>query len=57
MVCGYEIGDSEVIKFGGLSGDNGQRGPYSPYKPCNRSLYIGIAIFPDTDNTQSTGHN
>ena len=49
--CGW------VIKSNGLSGDSGQRGPYSPYKPCNRSLYIGIIIFPHKDNTQSTGHN
>ena len=46
-----------VIKFNGLSGDSGQRGPYSPYKPCNHSLYIGIIIFPQIDNPQSTGHN
>ena len=43
-----------VIKFNGLSGDSGQRGPYNP---CNHSLYIGIIIFPHIDNTQSTGHN
>ena len=30
-----------VIKFNGLSGDSRQQGPYSPYKPCNHSLYIG----------------
>ena len=35
-----------VIKFNGLSGDSGHRGPYSPYKLCNHSLYIGIMIFP-----------
>ena len=46
-----------VIKFNGLSGDSGHRGPYSPYKPCNHSLYIGIIIFPHIDNPQSTGHN
>ena len=28
---------------------------YSPYKPCNHSLYIGISIFPHVDNTQFTG--
>ena len=28
-----------VIKFNSLSGDSEQRGPYSPYKPCNHSLY------------------
>ena len=46
----------QVTKFLGLSRDSGQRGPYSPYKPCNHSLYIGIIIFPHLDNTQSTGH-
>ena len=34
-----------------------ERGPYSPYKPINDSLYIGIIIFPHIDNPQSTGHN
>ena len=38
-----------VIKFKGLSKDSGQRGPYSPYKPCNHSLYIGIIIFSHID--------
>ena len=46
-----------VIKLNGLSGDDGQRGPYSSYKPCNHSLYTGIIIFPHIDNPQSTGHN
>ena len=46
-----------VIKFNSLSGDSGQWGAYSPYKPCNCSLYIGIIIPPHIDNTQSTGHN
>ena len=40
-----------VIKFNGLFGDTGHWGPCSPYKPCNHSLYIGIIIFPHTDNT------
>ena len=40
-----------VIKFNGLSGDSGQWGPYSPYKLCNHSFYIGIIIFPHIDNT------
>ena len=47
---------SEWLKFNSLSRDSGQQGPYSPYKPCNHSLYIGITIFPHIDNTQSTGH-
>ena len=29
-----------VIKFNGLSGDNGQRGPYSSYKPCNHWNHV-----------------
>ena len=32
------------VKFNGLLWDSGHRGPYSPYKPCNRNLYIGIII-------------
>ena len=40
-----------VVKFNGLLGDSGQRGQGSPYKPCNRSLYIGINIYPHIDNT------
>ena len=43
-----------VIKFNSLSGDGGQRGPFSPYEPCNHSLYIAIIIFPHIGNTQST---
>ena len=38
-----------VIKFNSLSRDSGQRGPYSPYKPCNHSLYNGIIIFTRID--------
>ena len=45
------------IKFIDLFGDRGHRGPYSPYKPCNHNPYIGIIIFPHTDNPQSTGYN
>ena len=52
------IGVSEwVIEFNGLSGDTRRWGPYSTYRPCNHSLYIGIIIFPHIDITQSTGHN
>ena len=29
-----------VIKFNGLSGDSGHRGPYSPYKPCNQGRWV-----------------
>ena len=46
-----------VIKLNGLSWDSGHRGPYSPYKPCNHSLYIGIIILPQIDNTQFVGHS
>ena len=38
------------IKFIGLFGDRGHRGPYSPYKLCNHNLYIGMIIFPHIDN-------
>ena len=46
-----------VIWFNGLFENSGHRGPYSPYKPCNYSLYIEIIIFPHIDNTQSIGYN
>ena len=42
-----------MIKFNSFFGDSGQRDPYSPYKPCNHRLYIGIIIFPHIDNAQS----
>ena len=45
------------IKFIGLFGDRGHQDPYSPYKPCNNSLYIGMVIFPHIDNPQSTGYD
>ena len=45
------------IKFIGLFENRGHRGPYSPYKPFNHNLYIGIIIFPHIDNPQSTGYN
>ena len=45
------------IKFIGLFEDRGHRGPYSPYKPFNDNLYIGIIIFPHIDNPQSTGYD
>ena len=38
--------ERERDKFIGLFGDRGHRGPYSPYKPLNHNLYIGIIIFP-----------
>ena len=43
------------IKFIGLFEDRGHQGSYSPYKPFNHNLYIGIIIFPHIDNPQSTG--
>ena len=45
------------IKFIGLFEDRGHQGPYSPYKPFNHNLYIGIIIFPHIDNPQSIGYN
>ena len=45
------------IKFIGLFENRGHRGPYSPYKPFNHNLYIGIIIFPHIDNPQSTGYS
>ena len=53
----HSIGIELVIKFNNLSRDSRQQGPYSPYKPCNHSLYIGIIIFPHIDKPQSTGRN
>ena len=43
------IGYEREIKFIGLFGDRGHRGPYSPYKPCNHNLYMRIIIFPHID--------
>ena len=45
------------ILFISIFEDRGHQGPYSPYKPFNHNLYIGIIIFPHIDNPQSTGHN
>ena len=45
------------IQFIGLFEDREHQGPYSPYKPFNHNLYIGIIIFPHIDNPQSTGYN
>ena len=45
------------IKFIGLFENRGHRGPYSPYKPFNHNLYIGIIIFPHIDNPQYTGND
>ena len=45
------------IKFIGLFESRGHRGPYSPYKPFNHNLYIGIIIFPHIDNPQYTGYD
>ena len=47
----WKVGQRErEIKFIGLFEDRGHRGPYSPYKPFNHNLYIGIIIFPHIDN-------
>ena len=51
------MGREREIKFIGLFEDRGHQGPYSPYKPFNHNLYIGIIIFPHIDNPQSTGYN
>ena len=48
------IESEREIKFIGLFGDRGHRGPY---KQCNHNLSIGIIIFPHIDNPQSTGYN
>ena len=40
------VGDSLSLS---VFSDRGHRGPYSPYKPCNHNIYIGIIIFPDID--------
>ena len=42
----HSIMSEWVIKFNSLSGDSGQRGPYSPHQPSNHSLYNGFIIFP-----------
>ena len=51
----WQVSES-AIKFNRLFGDSGYRGPCSPYKQCNYSLYIGIIIFSHIDNTQCAGH-
>ena len=59
-VCGSMLGHREregEIKFIGLFENRGHRGPYSPYKPFNHNLYIGIIIFPHIDNPQYTGYD
>ena len=50
-------GVEREIKSIGLFEDRGHQGTYSPYKPFNHNLYIGIVIFPHIDNPQSTGYN
>ena len=55
MIFHY-LGERE-IKFIGLFGERGHRGPYSPYKLCNHNLYIEIIIFPHIDKPQPTGYN
>ena len=45
------------IKFIGLFENRGHRGPYSPYKPFNHNLYIGIIIFPHISNHWGAQHN
>ena len=57
MIQSLWVYRERYIKFIGLFGDRGHQGPYSPYKPCNHNLYIGIIIFPHIDNPQSKGYN
>ena len=38
------LGSITMLPDGQPPQDSGQRYPYSPYKPCNHSLYIGIII-------------
>ena len=40
------------IQLIGLFEDRGHQGPYNPYKSFNHNLYIGIIIFPHSDNPQ-----
>ena len=55
--------ERERLSLSAFLGTRGHRGPYSPYKPCNHNLYIGIIIFPEFphwDNPQinvRTGYN
>ena len=53
----FEREREREIKFIGLFENRGHRGPYSPYKPFNHNLYIGIIIFPHIDNPQYTGYD
>ena len=50
VTCSLSWTPEREIKFIGLFEDRGHRGPYSPYKPFNHNLYIGIIIFPHIDN-------
>ena len=49
--------ERERLSLSAFLGNRGHRGAYSPYKPLNHNLYIGIIIFPHNDNPQSTGYN
>ena len=53
-----QVGFTHIFQ-GYLIDVGGQRtsGSYSPYKPRDHNLYIGIIIFPHIDNPQSTGYN
>ena len=55
--CASDTEREREIKFIGLFENRGHRGPYSPYKPFNHNLYIGIIIFPHIDNPQYTGYD
>ena len=49
--------EREILSLSAFLRTKGHRGPYSPYKPCNHNLYIGIIIFPHIDNPQSIQHD
>ena len=57
FLCHNDVEREREIKFIGLFENRGHRGPYSPYKPFNHNLYIGIIIFPHIDNPQYTGYD
>ena len=49
--------ERERLSLSAFLRTRGHQGPYSPYKPFNHNLYIGIIIFPHIDNPQSTDYN
>ena len=49
--------ERERLSLSAFFENRGHWGPYSPYKPFNHNLYIGIIIFPHIDNPQYTGYD